>query len=1037
MHVAQPTVYRIVPSGRISLCVDQSEFADVRDPTELPVRPINALLQDAQGYLWLGSEHGPLLYDGLFCGARQALEPLRECIVHAFCLTDSRTLWVGTLGTGLARLQVGSTSGPRLACTLTHAHGLPDNAVRALCADGRGRLWAGTQNGVAVIDRETVVRVMGEADGLPSPRVNGLASDLAGRVWIGTEGGLVVAPDDAACHRVPIPEVETCMVRYVYRDPRGRIWAGLAGGGLYCAGVSGGDESEQPVLVHRFGSTVHAICMDDQERLWVGTRKGAYVLVDGHLQDTFTTRDGLPSDVVLALHHDRQGRVWASTHRGIAILSGPRQPVSSLSGTANPDHRLAWCFADDRRGSLWIGTEAGIVVVDGENERVAALPDLPPMLLQMPVFGLLFDQCGQVWASVRRRGLFCLDAVTGAVRAHLLADREVSGLAMCLVDSRLLWLGTSQHGLMCIDVETRRLVRELGPADGLPDVDIHGLQLDAQGHLWACTASHRLVCVDPIEGCILDSIDLGGEAAPHLLQDLALDTHGLLWACSYGGGLICVDPRRRSVVSTITMADGLRSDLVYTCRVDARGYLWLGTGCGVTRFAPWTLQCVTVDQSLGLPHNECDSNALHLDTRGRLWVGTAKGVGIVETTLIPDDVPPCSVYLTGFFVMGTAREPMDDMVLEDTEYDLEFEYGAVSFAAPAQVVYRVQLMGLEAGWSAPSMRRRQRYMNLRPGAYIFRVAACNWGGNWSTPFEVRFRVVRNRQAQEAEEALERERIDKEVFRATAARLTDLNRRLAETDRLKTELLERTQAQVAAAEDLAQLRSSFVAAVSHELRSPLTAIVGYAELLQAHWSQLPDDDRLTRIRRIVDAANRQKYLVEQLLIMSRLEITTPVPTVEPTRIQSVVERAADEVRTGYRGQLIWLEGPPNLDMMADPERAVQILVNLLDNAAKYSPDGAPIEVSWAAEEVQAVVRVRDHGRGVPVEGREHLFTRFGRVPGSRIRAGRVGTGLGLYLGRSFAQAMHGELALERTGPSGSVFCLKLPLAAAQSSCTAPD
>jgi signal transduction histidine kinase len=107
--------------------------------------------------------------------------------------------------------------------------------------------------------------------------------------------------------------------------------------------------------------------------------------------------------------------------------------------------------------------------------------------------------------------------------------------------------------------------------------------------------------------------------------------------------------------------------------------------------------------------------------------------------------------------------------------------------------------------------------------------------------------------------------------------------------------------------------------------------------------------------------------------------------------------------------------------------VQILVNLMDNAAKYSPDGSSIEVSWAEEEARAMVRVRDHGSGLPADGRERLFTRFGRVPGSRIRAGRVGTGLGLYLGRSFAQAMHGDLTLERTGPEGSVFCLELPLA----------
>ena len=75
---------------------------------------------------------------------------------------------------------------------------------------------------------------------------------------------------------------------------------------------------------------------------------------------------------------------------------------------------------------------------------------------------------------------------------------------------------------------------------------------------------------------------------------------------------------------------------------------------------------------------------------------------------------------------------------------------------------------------------------------------------------------------------------------------------------------------------------------------------------------------------------------------------------------------------------------------------------------------------------AVIRVHDRGPGIPIGGRDVLFTRFGRVPGSRTRAGRVGTGLGLYLGRQLAEAMGGDLDLERSGADGSVFRLRLPL-----------
>jgi histidine kinase len=145
------------------------------------------------------------------------------------------------------------------------------------------------------------------------------------------------------------------------------------------------------------------------------------------------------------------------------------------------------------------------------------------------------------------------------------------------------------------------------------------------------------------------------------------------------------------------------------------------------------------------------------------------------------------------------------------------------------------------------------------------------------------------------------------------------------------------------------------------------------------------------------------------------------------LSALIDRAAGEVHMSYRDQHIDMAGPTSLQVLVDADRTVQILVNIMDNAAKYSSEGSGISVGWERDGLHAAVRVRDHGAGVSEVGREHLFTRFGRVPGSQTRQGHVGTGLGLYLGRGFARAMGGELELESTGPDGSVFCLRLRLA----------
>ena len=236
-----------------------------------------------------------------------------------------------------------------------------------------------------------------------------------------------------------------------------------------------------------------------------------------------------------------------------------------------------------------------------------------------------------------------------------------------------------------------------------------------------------------------------------------------------------------------------------------------------------------------------------------------------------------------------------------------------------------------------------------------------------------------------------------------------------------------QARARAAEELAEIRRDFVASVSHELRTPLAAIVGFGELLQAHWESFDEAQRLDRIGKIVQAANRQKRLVEELLLLNRLEDAGLGQRREALRLSQLVLQAVTEVQATYPSQHVDLQGPDDLAVLADSLHGVQILVNMLDNAAKYSPEGSSIAVRWASLGAMAVLEVVDQGKGVPEDGRERLFTRFGRLPGSRIRAGRVGTGLGLYLSREMARAMSGDLELAHTGSEGSVFRLSLPLA----------
>jgi signal transduction histidine kinase len=268
------------------------------------------------------------------------------------------------------------------------------------------------------------------------------------------------------------------------------------------------------------------------------------------------------------------------------------------------------------------------------------------------------------------------------------------------------------------------------------------------------------------------------------------------------------------------------------------------------------------------------------------------------------------------------------------------------------------------------------------------------------------------------------RADRERARAEAAA-----EQARATAAEQARLVEGEQALVRQLQESERLKRDLLATVSHELKTPLTVILGTLGTLSRRGAALDPAERREFVDMAVRQGTRLNELIEQLLLAARFEQTAAEPAERPLVDGAAVARdALAAARVAHPGRELVLVAREALPIRAAPEAVLQVLGNLLDNAAKYAPDQGPVRLEATRYGPMAVLAVEDTGPGVPGADRERIFERFPQLDsGATRRSG--GVGLGLYIARQLANGQGGELVLADPVPPGrgARFELRLPLA----------
>jgi signal transduction histidine kinase len=224
----------------------------------------------------------------------------------------------------------------------------------------------------------------------------------------------------------------------------------------------------------------------------------------------------------------------------------------------------------------------------------------------------------------------------------------------------------------------------------------------------------------------------------------------------------------------------------------------------------------------------------------------------------------------------------------------------------------------------------------------------------------------------------------------------------------------------------RLKDEFVAVASHELRTPLAAVYGAAITLRKH--NLDAKTRAAMLDVIFHESDRLARIVNDVLWASGLESDSLRTAIERCDAATLTEEVVTDTQPRLpAGCLLELTAPPALPpVAADPEKLRRVLVNLVDNAVKYSPDGGRIDVELGASDGYVRFAVRDEGLGIPEEEQERIFDKFHRLD-PYLHRGVSGTGLGLYICRELVRQMNGRIWVESSAGEGSTFSFELPVA----------
>ncbi len=689
----------------------------------LPQNSVLAIVQARDGYLWLGTQEGLVMFDGVrfTCFRSENTPAMTDNLILALLEDKQGNLWVGTNGGGLLRFASGTVT------AFTTANGLCSDRVRCLYENVAGDLWIGTDAGLNRLRRGTLTSYRTK-DGLSDGDVLSICGDRGGNLWIGTNAGLTRLKGGRFTTYGRKEGLLSERVKAVFVDHEDNLWVGM----LDDRGVSRMDRGAfWPVMEGDRPWEGSVLCIEEDRdgNLWIGTIGSGLKRLRNGMLSAFGSSDALTKDRVVCIQEDREGSLWIGTLvRGLHQIRDGRFLVFTIEEGLSEDFLSA--VYEDRGGNLWLGTLGGGLnqLKDGRFRRYTTKDGLS----NSSAWSICQTADGSLWIGTAR-GLNRLK--DGRFVVYTTRDGLADDQIWALYEARdgTLWIGTTT-GLCALK---DGVLRGYGEKEGIPKRTVRYFHQDQEGSLWIGTDAGLFRLKD---GALLAYDKTKG--LPHMsVNCIHEDADGTLWLGTNGG----LARLRGGRLTACTTKDGLFDNMIFHILEDDRGRLWMSCNNGIFCVSKQELNdladgktdrvtSTVYGQADGMKSRECNGGSQPAGCRrkdGSLWFPTIKGaVRIDPEKLLSNPLAP-PVVIEKLVADGRVTDRTGDVVLPAGTNSMEIHYTALSFVSPEAVSFKYQLDGFDNGWIDAGTRRVAYYTHLSPGRYNFRVIAQNADGVWN------------------------------------------------------------------------------------------------------------------------------------------------------------------------------------------------------------------------------------------------------------------------------------------------------------------